>query len=396
LGMLVLGGASTYSGSTMVTAGTLELLSGNFVTSFTAENGGALLFSGTSINLGSGFVQALTGGNALYQNAMISGGFLRGPGSHTFLAGSTNSLNGTTIVNGAVVQQSGTTSFTDVTSGGQISDNSNAILTWRGVNNASSGSITVNNSAILNVSEWYNDGFITINNGGVLNNSVTHLASGGGSQILINSGGTLNANSDAQGETLDLQGSLLVNNGTVTGTTNVEYGATVSGSGSFGPINVMQAGAVVAAASAVPAPTSLTVTSGSISGSGNLSVSATVTDATLATPNLTDTLTLSGNLSGPGPITKIGPGTLVLSGTNTFGAGTNVEAGTVLVTGNYALPDGSNLSVGSGIMAFAAAVVPAAVAAPTSPVPEPGTLVLLLLGASGAAVYRSLRSRRKK
>jgi len=42
----------------------------------------------------------------------------------------------------------------------------------------------------------------------------------------LNSGGTLNADSHNEGVVLDLQDSLLVNNGTVTGTTNVYYGAT--------------------------------------------------------------------------------------------------------------------------------------------------------------------------
>ena len=202
-----------------------------------------------------------------------------------------------------------------------------------------------------------------------MNNHVSDLTSYGGARIYINGGGTLNADSQSEGVSLDLQDSLLVNNGRVTGTTNVYYGATVSGSGSFGPINVMQAGAVVAATTAVPMPTSLAVTSGSISGSGNLAVSATVADAILATPNLTDTLTLSGNLSGPGPITKIGAGRLILSGTNTFGTGTNVGAGTLIITTRYALPDGSNLSVGSGIAAFGSPI-PTSAASQVVPCPS--------------------------
>ena len=69
----------------------------------------------------------------------------------------------------------------------------------------------------------------------------------------MNSGGTLNADSQNEGVALDLQDSLLVNNGTVTGTTNVEYGAIRSeGSGTFGPINLFSGGMLALASSASP------------------------------------------------------------------------------------------------------------------------------------------------
>ena len=222
--------------------------------------------------------------------------------------------------------------------------NLNAPLTWEGGLNDGGSVLTINSTAT--VSEWNNAGVIVISNGGVLNNHLTDATSYGGGRITVNSGGTLNADSQNEGVALDLQDSLLVNNGIETGTVNAYYGATVSGSGSFGPINVLQAGALVAAASAVPAPTSLTVNGGSISGAGNLSVSATLADAILATPNPADTLTLAGNLSGPGPITKTGAGTLILSGDNTYGTGTNIVSGTVEITSSDSILDGSNLTVG--------------------------------------------------
>ena len=249
-GGLTLSGNNQYTGSTQASGGTLVVEGGSSSSSFTANNGGTLQFSGATINLGFSYVRAMTGGSVQYQNATINGGFLLGPGTHTFLACAANNLNGTTINNGAVLQQNGTTNFTDVANAGQISSNSNASLNWLGGSNAASGAITVYNSAAVNVSSWYNDGVITINNGGLLNNSVSNLVSGGGSQIYVNSGGTLNADSNVQGVTLDLQGSLLVNNGTVTGTTNVYYGATVQGKGTFGPINVYNGGTLALAATA--------------------------------------------------------------------------------------------------------------------------------------------------
>ncbi len=391
-GTLTLGGNNQFTGATQVSGGTLVLEGGSSSSSFTANNGGTLQFNGASVNLGYAFVRAMTGGNVQYQNATLNGGFFLGPGAHTFLAGSTNNLNATTINNGAVLRQNATTNFTDVTNAGQITNNSGANSTWLGGFNAASGAITVNNAATVNVSSWYNDGIITVNNGGLLNNSVSNLVSGGGSQIFVNSGGTLNADSNADGVTLDLQGSLLVNNGTVTGTTNVEYGATAKGSGKFGLIDVSDGGMLDMAASASFIASSLTVSGGSLVGAGQSVSPATVADATIAAPNVTDTLTLSGDLSGAGPIVKNGAGLLILSGTdNSYGGGTAVDAGTLLVNNSGAMPDGGGLIVGAGgTFLFDPSAAGGTVSDQTADrvvaVPEPGTMVLLLAGAGFVAV----------
>ncbi len=392
-GALILSGTQGYTGPTIVSGGTLELSNDFPTSSFTATGGGILQFPGTKLNLGTRVIQAMAGGTVDLQNATVNGGsifamaggtvlyqnvtlnnvYLFGPGTHILPAGGATTFNTTTINPGTIIQEAGSDAFLDVTDRGTIA--ASGSLTIIGGINDGGANLTVNGTA--DVSSWSNAGVITVTSSGLLNNHVSDLTSYGGARIYVTGGGTLNADSRGEGVTLELQDSLLVNNGRVTGTTNVNYGATVSGSGSFGPINVYQAGAVVAAATAVPAPTSLTVTGGSIMGAGNLSVSATVTDAVMAAPNLADVLTLSRNLSGPGPVTKIGAGTLILSGTNSFGTGTNVAAGTLVVANRYALLDGSNLSVGSGIAAFAAPV-PTTAAPQVAPVPEPGTLALLV------------------
>ena len=83
---------------------------------------------------------------------------------------------------------------------------------------------------------------------------------------------------------------------------------------------------------------------------------------------------------------------LDLTGTNTYGGGTVVLDGTLIVTNAEGLADMSSLTVRDPSM-FTTLVVPALAVAH---VPEPGTLALFSAAVYGAAVYRRLRSRRKK
>src|SRR5207244_5057418 len=72
---------------------------------------------------------------------------------------------------------------------------------------------------------------------GTFNNSSTPLVSGGGSRITINPGGILNT-----GSSLELNGALMVNNGTITGTTNINFGSLAKGAGVYGTVNVNDGG----------------------------------------------------------------------------------------------------------------------------------------------------------
>src|SRR6185295_18708545 len=65
-----------------------------------------------------------------------------------------------------------------------------------------------------------------------------NLPSTGGSRININSGGSLNVS----GFSIELNGALLVNNGTITGTTDVNFGSLAKGAGVYGAVNVTDGG----------------------------------------------------------------------------------------------------------------------------------------------------------
>ena len=387
-GLLTLSSGNTYTGATTVNGGTLQTYD-SATSSFTAANGGTLLFFGDTMNLNTRSIHSTAGGLVVYQSATINGGFLYGPGTHSLPAGFASTLNATTINPTSVMQEGGADTFYNVTNRGMLFNN--GYLTVSGGINDGGGILTVNGTC--GVSDWINAGVISITSGGILNNHLSDMTSYGGGRITVNSGGTLNADSQSEGVAMDLQDSLLVNNGTVAGTTNVYYGATVSGSGAFGPINVFQGGTLAISPSAAPIAPSLAVSSGSVTGGGALPAPTTVTDARFDTPDATDTMTLSGNLSGPGPITKGGAGLLILSGTNTYGGGTIVSDGTLKVFSSSALPDGTSLTVGAAAL-FAAPVV-ALPAAPIAPVPEPSTLALMAFGLWSAAACRRFSKRRQ-
>jgi autotransporter-associated beta strand protein len=165
------------------------------------------------------------------------------------------------------------------------------------------------------------------------------------------------------------------------------------------------------------------------------------TSAAVTVTGSSDVLTISGSISGSGGLALNGNGLLALSGTSTYGGGTTVNGGTLDVASAEALPSTGVLVVGRsgrvvlGNVTGAAAMVaaspltseslsmaavpalssidssvaeqassPAAAVQPTmsagvspsgSPatVPEPGTVILLLVGAVALAVGRRRKAR---
>ncbi len=93
-----------------------------------------------------------------------------------------------------------------------------------------------------------------------------------------------------------------------------------------------------------------------------------------------------------GGLTKLGSGTLTLSGTNTYQGTTLVEAGTLIATNSMAIADGTNLTVGNPSQFAPAPVVSPGTAAGSAitPVPEPGTL-MILVAASIIALFARRR-----
>ena len=129
--------------------------------------------------------------------------------------------------------------------------------------------------------------------------------------------------------------------------------------------------------------------------SGTHGISAPITlesDLVVSTSAGTQ-LTFSGNVSGSNSLTKSGPGELILSGTGSWTGGTFVDEGTVVLTTVTALQDGSSLTIGDASAFLAPIIAPSTLVASSQvePVPEPGSIFLLLASGTAFLAWRSFR-----
>ena len=222
----------------IASSGGILVLQGNVgSTTFEAASGSTLRLEGSTINLGpSGLIRSLSGSTVEYAGVNVSGGFFRGPGVHRIVSNpSTSQFTGVTVYNSVDLVQEGTATFINFTNAGRLTNS--AALTLDGGTNASSGNITINST--ISATDFGSDGVLTINSGGKLEQSFANLVAGGGSRTTVNAGGTIDL---LVGSQLDLNGGLLVNNGTINGSVNVNYGSLAKGTGTYGVVNVNTGG----------------------------------------------------------------------------------------------------------------------------------------------------------
>jgi autotransporter-associated beta strand protein len=386
------GNSSGFAGPINVVQGELVLAAPASMTACTVNSGGTLQFSGASYTLGPyATVLAQPGGVVQFQNAVMDGGNLYGPGTYLLTGSAATTFDG--VTNDTTLQQNGPATLTNVTNNGLITGGGGLLLNAGGYN---MGNGTLMLSGTDNTSFWGgNDGGVmVIQSGSLLDNHDGNLTSWGGGVITINSGGTLNADSAGQGESLDLRESLLINNGRILGATDVGYGAAIGGSGSFGAVNVSDSGTLFLSGGSLQVA-SLAIAAGTISGNGILAAPVAIAATLTVMPSSGGTLTFAGDLSGSGELIEAGPGVLVLSGSNSYSGGTLVTGGKLDVTSPEGLPSGSSLIVGadSELIFAPSAGMPAGLAAasPTAgaaAVPEPGTLTMLFAALAVGGFFR--------
>ncbi|TAJ33158.1 MAG: autotransporter domain-containing protein, partial [Reyranella sp.] len=388
VGALTLSGSNSYSGGTIVSAGSLRGTATNlqgdiannaavvFDQATAGTYAGDMTGSGTLTKLGAGTL-TLSGSNSYAGGTTVSAGALQGDAA---------SLQGAISNNAAVLfdqagvglyagNMSGSGSLTKLGTGTLIMTGSSGYAGGTTVSaGALQGSATSLQGAITNNASVV---FAQASAGTYAGNmtgsgSLTKL--GAGLLILSGtnnySGGTTVSAGTLQGNTTSLQGAITNNASVVFDQTAAgTYAGNMSGSGTLTKLgtgtltlsgsNSYSGGTTVSAgilrlgsATALPTIGALTVNGGEIDLNGNnLTVSALAGVGgriSLGTGNLTastagDT-TLSAAITGTGGITKSGSGTLILSGANTYTGPTSVSGGRLAVNGSVT----SDVTVGSG------------------------------------------------
>ena len=342
-GTLVLAGANTYSGGTVIDAGILQgdttSLQGNITDNATlvfaqTANGtysGAISGSGALIKNGSGTL-ILSGTNTYAGGTTISAGTLQGD---------SNSLQGNIANSAALVfDQTSDGTYSGVISGsGSMTKTGTGTLTLSGANTYTGGTTisagtlegdttSLQGNIVDNASLIFNQ---TIGNvyESAISGSGTLTKTGAGTLVLLvantYSGGTTISAGTLQGDTNSLQGNIVDNAALVfdqrgSGT----YSGLISGSGL-----VAQTGTgslVLTGANTYSGGTFIvagTVQGNTTSLQGNIANNATLVFAQ------TSDGSFNGAISGSGQLVKNGSGTLTLSGTNTYTGGTTISAGTL-------------------------------------------------------------------
>jgi fibronectin-binding autotransporter adhesin len=363
-GTLSLTGANTYTGSTTVNSGTLNIqnagalgtasntanttiangavlqIQGNITTT----NAGTLVLNG--IGAGQGALQNISadntwnsavslGSNATIANATAGNVLYIGNagGASLFTLGS-NTLTvdgaGDTFINSSLGVAGDT---------GGLTKNGTGTLTLWGYNSFYTGATVVNAGSLELVvgpmtSGWYGvNGSLTVGTGSLTNSAVVDIWDAGHplgasyvnqisptSAITMNAGGTFN---DGVSTTA---GSFTMNGGTV----NIASGQTITLS------------------NGVTSNTNTAHQTSQILGGTLGLVSPTTTFSVAQDGSLASDLTISSAITGAN-ITKTGNGTLTLSGANTYTGTTTLSAGTIMANSNTALGTGA-VAISSGTL----------------------------------------------
>lgn len=378
-GVTILTGNDTYTGSTTISAGTLQVGDGTSG-HLTGTSGVTISGSGTlAINLADGgtFNRNVSLGAA---NAQLTGiatgtntisGLISGTGDFTQAGTGTTILNNTETYTGTTSITTGTLevdgslasgSVVNIATAGTLSGtgtiNGKATMTGNGTINFGSAGTIVGTLAITG-GNWAGqgtvNGLVTVSSGAFnLNGSLTALAGlnvtggtlGGTGTLTGNLNYTSSANSNFGGAlvgasslTMNKASSTLTLSGisSYTGATTISAGTLQIGDGTSGD---------------------LTNTSGIIvSGTGvlaiNLADGATFDDnvslsATGAQVKATglNTNTLSGIISGSGGFTEVGGGITILTAAQTYTGATNITLGILKVDGSLASASTVNIATG--------------------------------------------------
>ena len=342
-GTLTLSGANTYSGGTTISAGALQIATGNLTGNIVdnaslifnqATDGnfaGAVSGTGSLTKAGAGTL-TLSGANSYSGGTTISAGALQGD---------TGSLQGNMVDNAALIFTQGVDgTFVGAISGsGSLTKQGAGVLTLNGANSYTGGTTisagTLQGDAASLQGNIADNAALVFNQAadgtyaGIISGGGTFNKTGAGTLTLSGantySGGTTISAGALQGDTTSLQGNITDNASLIFSQgADGTFAGVVSGTGSL-----TKSGAGVLTLSGANTYSGGTTISAGVLQGDTSSLQGNVTDnATLAFNQLTNG-TFAGAISGTGALVKQGAGVLTLSGANSYSGGTTISAGTL-------------------------------------------------------------------
>lgn len=242
-GTLMLGGVNSFTGGLLFSNGKVSVSSDSALGDASNRmtfSGGTLEFANNlatarDYNLNFSTLSAATGATVTYNGGRILGGYLGGPGIHVL--GNETTLQGTTTQAGSYLKQlGGSATLNSATVRGNFDQAPGAVLSF------TQGTIgtqaTINVAGSMDVSGTDSYGKLNVLAGGTVSTSGLSLGLAAGSRTTIAAGGILAASNSGS---IELSG-LLTNNSTQTGPLNVNYGGKAKGGGKFGTVVVSEGG----------------------------------------------------------------------------------------------------------------------------------------------------------
>ena len=407
-GTLVLCGSNTYTGSTTIAAGTINLdfsqagaPTANIINNISNSSSLALdsgtlsiqgkvsttnsqQFNGLIVNPGCSAIVLTTGtANPLLLSMgsisrsadgtvdfMLPSGTLSGSNGITTSTANTNGIiGGYATVNGGTGWAVSNGTASSITAYAAYTTGNLFLLTSGTSNVEPTGSTQATGTSAM----FFNSLNLTSSATGVTmsgTGSLTLLSGGliGNNAAAIITGGILKGSSNGELIVIAPQnlmiGSIIADNGGATALTKAGSGTlTLAASNGYTGTTLVSAGTLLLAntgaisgstfdssgTGSLSFGTLTAATFGGLQGSGNVTLNnATPAAVALSVGGNNASTTFSGSLNGLGGLTKAGSGDLILSGSDSYTGGTIVNAGILYVTNSNALPDGTGLTVGAG------------------------------------------------
>ncbi|BCU78224.1 autotransporter-associated beta strand repeat-containing protein [Luteolibacter sp. LG18] len=304
IGTITLTGADSYTGATVIGAGTLNIQS---ATALGTTAAGTTVASGAALEIQGGIT--------------IGAETLSIAGTGDSGNGALRNVSGTNIYGGAVTLTGSTQIQSDA--GSLTLSSALSVSTGQTLTKTGAGTLVLNGGAAANMLPTtiiVNQGLVQVGAGAFGTDKILGTGS-----VTVNAGAALEVTSPHAlgGDNVTFNDSVTINGGTLTLTREQYFnvvtfnGATVNGVNEFRTSAASNIAITGTTATTISAKVSLVNT-------GNFNVAD-------VTANTAADLAISGTVSNTGGLTKTGTGTLLLTGTNTWSGTTTISAGTLQI-----------------------------------------------------------------